>query len=265
MNKIGILGFGNMGEAILKGIIKKHPDSEITVFDKSEVKLKRSVSVYRAAAAESIKELFSVSDTVILAIKPQDTDAFLKEISGYSKSKNIISVITGKATGLFADSLKTANICRFVPNIAAQCGKAMTALSFHDTADEGFIPEAVEIAESFGKAVIIPEKLMPAFTAISGSGIAFVFQFIHAMAMGGVRAGFTYTESINIALSAAEGAVETIKSSGINPADLVTAVASPSGTTIEGLRILEGSGFNAAVMDAVYASYRRAAEIEESY
>jgi len=265
MNKIGILGFGNMGEAIVKGIIKKHPDAAITVFDKSEEKLKRSVSVYRTYAAESMKELFASSETVILAIKPQDTEAFLKEIAGYSKSKNIISVIAGKATGIFSDSLKTDNICRFMPNLAAQCGKAVTAISFHENTEEGFIPEAVEIAESFGKAVVIPEKLMPAFTALSGSGIAFVFQFIHAMAMGGVRAGFTYNESINIALSAAEGAVETVKASGISPSDLVTAVASPSGTTIEGLRILEGSGFNASVMDAVYASYRRAAEIEETY
>ncbi len=262
MEKTGILGFGNMGEALTKGLVRSRPASEICIYDRSQEKMARGAEVYHVNRVKTPADLFAFAGTVILAIKPQDTDALLKEISPYSKSKKIITIIAGRPTSVFANALKTVNICRFMPNIAALCGRAMTAVSFYEKADESFIPEAVSIAESIGSALILPENLIPAVTALSGSGIAFVFQFIHAMAMGGVRAGLSYNDALRIAAATAEGAVETLKASGKQPAELLTAVTSPAGTTIEGLRILEDRGFSGTAMDAVYASYRRALEIE---
>ena len=263
MKKTGVLGFGNMGEALIKGILKKHPDAEITVYDRDEEKTEQCSYNYTVKTAESVKELFNDNETIILAVKPQEIEVLLAEIAPFSKGNNIISIIAGRATPIFADALKTENICRFMPNIAAQCGKALTAVTFYENCDEDFIPEAVDIAESIGTAVILPEKLFPASTALSASGIAFVFQFIHAMTMGGVRSGISYKQSLKIALAPIEGAVESVRTSGKQPVELAITVASPAGTTIDGLRTLEDKGFTGAVMDAVFASYRKAIELEE--
>jgi pyrroline-5-carboxylate reductase len=150
-----------------------------------------------------------------------------------------------------------------MPNIAAQSRCSSTAVSFHEKADEEFKNTAILIAESIGKVFIIPEKQMAAFTALSGSGIAFVFQFIHALAMGGVKVGISYDDSVKISADVLKGAYETLKDTGKMPMDLVTAVSSPAGTTIEGLSVLEEKAFNSAVVDAVFASFNRATEISK--
>ena len=268
INSIGILGFGNMGEAIAKGVLKTHPDCKIFVYDKSKEKMENIFSSY-IEKTQSYKELFTYADTIIFAVKPQDINIVLEEItssssaSSCSSGKNIISIIAGKPISLFAQKIKTNNICRFMPNIAAQSSSSSTAVSFYKKADEEFKKGAIVIAESIGRAFVIPEKQMAAFTALSGSGIAFVFQFIHALAMGGERAGLSYDDSLKISAEVLKGAYETLKSSGKMPADLVTAVSSPAGTTVKGLSVLEEKAFNSAVADAVLAAFNRAVEIEK--
>ena len=238
INSIGILGFGNMGEAIAKGVLKAHPDCLIFAYDKSKEKPENSSSKRKIQTCNSCKELFDSVDTIIFAVKPQDINIVLEEIASFSAEKNIISIIAGKPISVFTKKIKTNNICRFMPNIAAQSGCSSTAVAFYEKADEEFKTSAISIAESIGNAFIIPEKQMPAFTALSGSGIAFVFQFIHALAMGGVRSGISYDESLKIVLNTFTGAYETLKNTGKKPMDLVTAVSSPSGITIEGLSVL---------------------------
>ena len=250
-----------MGEAIAKGVLKVHPDCTIFAFDKLKEKPEKSSS--KIKKTQSCKELFDYVDTIIFAVKPQDINMVLEEAAPFSSEKNIISIVAGKPISLFAKKIKSNNICRFMPNIAAQSGRSSTAVSFFEKADEKFKANAISIAESIGTAFIIPEKQMPAFTALSGSGIAFIFQFIHALAMGGVRSGISYDDSLKIALNTFTAAYETLKDTGKKPMDLVTAVASPAGITIEGLSVLEERAFNSAVMDAVYASLDRAVEIEE--
>lgn len=263
INSIGILGFGNMGEAIAKGITKAHPDCKIFVYDKSKDKTENILPSCKIEKTGSYKELFSSAGTIIFAVKPQDICALLEEITPLCSAKNIISIIAGKSISFFAQKIKTNNICRFMPNISAQCGHSATAVSFYEKADEEFKSSAILIAQSIGSAFIIPEKQMAAFTALSGSGIAFVFQFIHALAMGGVKSGISYNDSVKISLDVFKGVYETLKTSNKMPMDLVTAVSSPSGTTIEGLALLEERAFNSAAIDAVFASFNRAAEIEK--
>jgi len=137
------------------------------------------------------------------------------------------------------------------------------AVSFGEEADAGFKKDALEIARAVGVPFEIPEKQMAAFTGLSGSGIAYVFSFIHALAMGGVNAGIKYDDSLAIAIATVEGAVAVMKSADTHPAELVSRVASPGGTTIEGIRALEQAGFNAAVMEAVSAAARKAALMEK--
>jgi len=262
LKSIGILGFGNMGEAIAKGIIKTHPDCIVFAYDKSKEKLEKLFPP-NIKITQSCKEFFSCVDTIIFAVKPQDISLLLEEIKPFSSRKKIISIIAGKSISFFAKRIKTNNICRFMPNIAAQSGFSSTAISFYEKAEDSFKTSAMIIAESIGSAFIIPEKQMAAFTALSGSGIAFVFQFIHALAMGGVKTGISYNDSLKISASIFVSAYETLKNTGKMPIDLVTSIASPSGTTIEGLSVLEERAFNSTVMDAVFESFIRASEIEE--
>jgi len=150
-----------------------------------------------------------------------------------------------------------------MPNIAAQRGCSSTAISFYEKADKEFKESAILIAESIGSAFIIPENQMAAFTALSGSGIAFVFQFINALAMGGEKSGIPFDDSIKISASVFKGAYETLINSGKTPMDLVASVSSPSGTTVAGLSVLKEKGFDTTVTDAVFASFNRAVEIEK--
>jgi len=262
IKSIGILGFGNMGEAIAKGIMQTYPDCKIFIYDRSEQKMENSSS-YKIEKVRSCKELFTSVDTIILAVKPQDIYIILEDVAPFSSGKNIISIIAGKSLLFFAQKIKTNNICRFMPNIAAQSKCSSTAVSFYEKADEEFKKSATLIAESIGNAFIIPEKQMAAFTALSGSGIAFVFQFIHALSMGGVKSGISYNDSIKISASVLKGVYETLENTGKMPMDLITAVSTPAGITIEGLSVLEKNAFNATMMDAVSASFARSVEIEK--
>ena len=121
--------------------------------------------------------------------------------------------------------------------------------------------DALVLAAALGTALEIPEKLMSAMTGVSGSGLAFVFQFVHAMAQGGVAAGFDYQTALAVAVAGLEGAASLLKD-GAHPMELASRVTSPAGTTIQGVRALEKGGFTAAVMEAVEAAARKATEFE---
>ena len=121
--------------------------------------------------------------------------------------------------------------------------------------------EVLDLAGALGTAMEIPEKLMGAMTGVSGSGLAFVLQFVHAMAQGGVAAGFDYRTALAVAVAGLEGAASLLKD-GFHPMELASRVTSPAGTTIQGVRALERGSFTATVMEAVEAAARKAADFE---
>ena len=156
------------------------------------------------------------------------------------------------------------NIARFMPNIAARARKAVTAIAFCESADEDFRTSAFEIASSFGSAFILRESLFPAFIGLSGSGIAYVFQFIHALAMGAVEQGIPYSRAVEIAADTMESAYALVKDTGRNPVELASMVCSAAGTTIKGMNTLSGNGFDNAVVKAVEAATLRSIELEKT-
>ena len=149
-----------------------------------------------------------------------------------------------------------------MPNIAASAKKAVTAIA----AGSGISPEnrdkAFRIASSFGSAYFIPENLFPAFIGISGSGIAYIFEVMHQIAMGGVRAGIPYPEALSIVRDTAISAAETLKLTGKNAIELETMVCSAAGTTIEGVKALHDGGLPSTLMDAVAKAAARSTELE---
>lgn len=267
---IGIIGVGNMGAAIVEGIKKSFPEIVIGIMD-TDIKKAEMISKTvegKIFQSDNYKDFCSYSDIIILAVKPQYLDGLFVQLSGYTKNKKIISIAAGKTISYFVEKTGSNNIIRFMPNIAATVSESITAVSPGQNATEVFIKEAVEIAESIGSAVILSESQMSAFTGLSGSGIAYVLSFIHALAMGGTEQGIPYDLSLKIAIDTVKGAAAILNKDVIsggpieNPISLLTKVTSAGGTTIAGISALEEGGMTATVMNAVNRASKRASELE---
>ncbi len=262
METLGILGFGVMGQAFAAGLMRGNSGREIRAYDIDAAKLADARSSLGISAAGSAEELVRGSDPVILCVKPQDLGDLLPKIRESSKGKRVISILAGRTIATLAAGLKTEQIARLMPNIAALKGKSIVGVAFHQGAAAGFREECLALVRALGVAQEIPERLMSAMTGVCGSGIAYALSFIHAMAQGGVAAGFDYATALKVAAGAVEGAVSLLED-GAHPMTLVNRVTSPAGTTIQGIRALEKGGFAASVMEAVEAASRRAAELED--
>ncbi len=262
MKSIGIIGMGNMGFAIAGGLSGKLKDVSIRVIDKDADLAEKRAQAIGAGASRSYEELMVSSDVIIIAVKPQHLESLFAEIRPYSKGKKIITIAAGKKISYFTGNLETDQVIRFMPNIAAKENESLTAVSFSTETSDEFKKEAVIIAESFGKSLILSEDLMPAFTGLCGSGIAYVFAFIHAMALGGTSSGIPYGTSLDVAVSTIEGALALLKAEKSNPVTNLTKVISAGGTTIAGIKSLEKHAFTAAVMEAVESASSRAKDFE---
>jgi pyrroline-5-carboxylate reductase len=261
MEKLGIIGFGVMGEAFAAGLRRRQPGLAIKVFDVKKERLATAKSAHALTPVGSPLEVIRDSELTILCVKPQDLQSLSGEARGNAKGARIVSILAGTLIARIAEELGTDQVARFMPNIAAVKGKALIGVSFHEAAGDAFRQDCLSIARALGEPVEIPERLMAAMTGISGSGIAFALSFIHAMSLGGVAAGFEYKTALKIVAGTVEGALSLL-ADGIHPIELVNKVTSPAGTTIQGVRALEKGGFNAAVIEAVEAAARRAQELE---
>ena len=158
--------------------------------------------------------------------------------------------------------LGTKQVVRYMPSLAAAVGKALVGVSLPDDANEYMRHTAERIAQALGTPLFVPEKLMPAVTGLSGSGIAFVFEFVHALCLGAVQAGMSYDAALTGAVTVLEGAAAALRENGEHPVALLSKVISPAGTTIAGVEQLHRHGFDAAVAAAVTAAADRARELE---
>ena len=260
MKRIGILGFGVMGEAFAVGLRKKMPDVVLAAFDVRRDRVEARAKTLGLEPARDAAEVFA-SDLTLLCVKPQDFPQLAAEVRGASRGRRVISILAGKRIQSIAEALGTENVARFMPNISALKGTSIVGISLHAEADEETRGNSLAVAEAVGKPLAIPEKLMSAMTGVSGSGLAYVLTFVHAMSLGGVAAGFDYETALAIATAGLESAASLLRD-GAHPMELASRITSAGGTTIEGIRALEGGGLTAAVMEAVEAAARKASEME---
>ncbi len=261
MKSIGIIGFGVMGEAFAAGLAAKMPGLSIQAHDLRRERLEAAARVRGVKTARSPSEVFASTDVTILCVKPQDFEALAGDVKGAARGRRVISIMAGRKIQSIASALGTEQVARFMPNVAATRGASLVGVAFHPAAEPSLREDALAIASALGSSREIPEKLMAAMTGISGSGIAFVFHFVHAMALGGVASGFDYSSALSIATATLESAASLLKD-GTHPLELASRVISPAGTTIQGVRALERGGLTAAVMEAVESAARKAAEME---
>jgi pyrroline-5-carboxylate reductase len=252
---IGCIGTGNMGSAILSGLAKNINKEKIICFDKDKTRLESIKSGLGIKISSTAIELTESSDVIILAVKPDIVHPVLLELKNNIAKKFVISVAAGISINFINGIIESPNnIVRVMPNTPALIGEGMSVISPASDTDNKLLAISEEIFSYLGRVMILPEKLMDAVTAVSGSGPAYGFTLIQAMVDGGVKMGLPRDKATILAAQTILGAAKMILESKDDPITLRGKVASPGGTTIEAIHILERSGFSGILMDAIEAA-----------
>ncbi|MBI4432893.1 MAG: pyrroline-5-carboxylate reductase [Candidatus Omnitrophica bacterium] len=264
--KIGVIGAGNMGQAIVRGLVEKsvYPQN-ISVFDVDAKKLATLKKETHARAAKSVRQCASLSDVVILAVKPGILPQVAREIaSSLSANALLISVAAGiPLAKIEASFKKPVSLIRVMPNMPALVGAGLSAYSAgrHATAKHRKITEAILAA--LGDMVFVPEKMLDLVTAVSGSGPAYFFLMTEKLIEAAYEMGMKVDTAKKIVYQTAFGSGKVLLENGADPEVLIERVASKGGTTEAALKIFKRQGFGKIVHDAVKAAYKRSIEIRE--
>jgi pyrroline-5-carboxylate reductase len=260
---LGIIGFGRMGGALVRGLLGAG-------FDPRRLHVATRQPGGREAAAElgvwthaENRELARAVDCVVLAVKPKDVKPLLADLADLREGALVISVAAGVRTAVLAGGLPLhAAIVRAMPNTPCLVRAGVTVLCPGPSATPDDLARAQSIFGTLGATEVVQdEPLLDPVTALSASGPAFVFTAIEALADGAVLMGLPRELALRLAVQTVRGAAELCRQRGDHPARLREEVASPGGTTIYGLRALEAGGFRAALIGAVEAASRRATEL----
>jgi len=267
LHRLGFIGAGNMGNAILQGVLYKNliVPSYIMVSDINEDKLKSLSKDYGIRITLDNRELVKWCDIIILSVKPNVCGEVLAEIKDSLKDDQVlVSIVAGwSTTALKAAVGEKVKILRVMPNTPALVGEGMTVFSKNHNLNEANLTFVQEIFKSLGRVETVQDYLMDAVTALSGSGPAYVFMFIEALADAGVLQGLPRDISYRLAAQTVLGSAKMVLETGKHPGELKDAVCSPGGTTIEAVFALEEKGFRSAVMEAVKRSTDKSRKLSE--
>ncbi len=265
--KIGVIGTGNMGGALISGLIYSRssiPDN-IICSDIRKDKLKSIKGAYGVVTTSNNLDVVRASEIVIYAIKPQIMASILKETAAsLDMSKVIISIAAGVPLAAIESCLnKDLRVIRVMPNIAASVkeGAAAIAAGTHVLKDDLKIAKA--IFDSVGKSVIIEEELMDTITGLSGSGPAYIFLIVDALADAGVKMGLSREDALFLSGQTVLGAAKLLMETKEHPGKLKDRVTSPGGTAIAALHTLEQGGLRTTLINAVEVATKRSKELGE--
>ncbi len=266
MKGLGFIGAGNMGEAMIRGILaaKLVPAREVAVLDVRPERGRELKDRFGVSVAKGMTDLFGKCATIVFAVKPQSVPDVLRQVpSGEVKAKLFITIAAGVPTRTFLSALgERTRIVRAMPNTPAQVGMGSTGLFFARGVPREEKVWARKIFSSFGEVAEFPrEEMLDVVTALSGSGPAYAFLFIEALADGAVRAGMGRKEAIQLAAATVEGAARMVRETGKHPGELKDMVTSPGGTTAAGIAALETGAFRGTVLSAVFAAWQRCREL----
>ena len=263
---LGFLGAGNMGEAMIRGLLsaKLRSPGQVVVYDTAPGRGEDLRRRFGVGVAGSVEELLAASDMVVVAVKPQVLTSVLSGIPREAaRGKTFVSIVAGAKIAFYEKALgEGVKIVRTMPNTPALIGMGTTGIFFPPVVPAATRQEVLALFSSFGTVAEMPrEELLDAVTALSGSGPAYAFLFLEALADGAVRAGMGRAEASLLAASTLEGAARMVRETGKHPAELKDMVMSPGGTTAAGVAALERGAFRATVMDAVLSAWQRCREL----
>ena len=261
--KIAFIGGGQMAEAMISGLLSGQVCSAESIWATDPVAERRDrlKSQFGIRVGPANREAVTWADVIVLAVKPQTLPAVLSEL-GPILDALVISIVAGVTIRTIAEQAGGATrVVRAMPNTPALVREGMTALAMGAGVSDEDVRLVRTIFEAVGLVVAVEERLMDAVTGLSGSGPAYVFQAIEALADGGVMMGLPRQTAELLAAQTVFGSARLVLESGVHPAQLKDRVASPGGTTIAGLHQLEQRGFRAALMAAVEAATTRSKEL----
>ena len=265
MAKIGFIGMGNMGYAMLKGVLSIYDKADVIFSDANPKRVRQVYDETGVCFADSNAECANRARIVVLAVKPQFFPAVLKNIEHVITSEHIVISI---APGYSIEDLQKAlgyekRIVRAMPNTPALIGEGMTGVCYDETRFTAEEQKEIEtFFSSFGKMELVPERLINAVVCASGSSPAYVYMFIEALADSAVKYGLPRDAAYRMAAQAVAGSARMVLETGKHPGELKDMVCSPGGTTIAGVSALEEHGFRSAIIKATDLCYDKCSKLK---
>ncbi|MBD3881769.1 pyrroline-5-carboxylate reductase [Phormidium tenue FACHB-886] len=261
--KLGIIGGGVMGEALLSRLVAQgvYLPAEILVSEPQAQRREFLVQQYGVTVTVDNQAVASGVDVLLLAIKPQAFESVTARLQAAESQQVVLSILAGVPLSRLEGAFSGQPVIRAMPNTPATVGAGMTAIALGQHAQAAHLEAARRIFGAVGEVVEVPEGLMDAVTGLSGSGPGFVAVMIEALIDGGVAVGLPRATATQLALQTVRGTAELLQTTNLHPAELKDRVTSPGGTTIAGVARLEQAGLRSALIEAVRAAYRRSQEL----
>jgi pyrroline-5-carboxylate reductase len=256
--RIGIVGCGNLGLALLKGIRKNNPDAQI-IASKRNIDSLLHLNDEKVEIVTDNVYLLKNSDVIILALKPYTILDFVSKYKDFFDAKQhlLISVATGIQIREIQEALgKELRFFRAMPNTGADVGESMTAICA-ENAQQKDHDMVKSLFDTIGESIFIDEQLMESATILGACGIAYVLRFIRAMIQGGIQVGFDAQTAKLIVSQTVKGAATLLIQNGTHPEEEIDKVTTPKGCTIVGLNEMEHSGFSSSLIKGIVTSYEK--------
>lgn len=256
--KIGFIGLGNMASAMIGGMLEKGlvKSENVIGSSKTNATIDKIKERFNITAVLDNKMVAAEADILFLAVKPLFFPEVIEEIRETVRPDTlVVSIAAGRTLAYLKEAFgrPELKIVRCMPNTPALVLEGCTGVCAGDEVPKEDLDTVVRLMESFGRASVVPERLMDVVVGVSGSSPAYVFMFIEAMADEAVAAGMPRKQAYEFAAQAVLGSAKMVLETGMHPGELKDMVCSPGGTTIEAVKVLEEKGLRAAVMDAMEA------------
>ncbi|HTW19833.1 MAG TPA: pyrroline-5-carboxylate reductase [Mycobacteriales bacterium] len=260
---VAVLGAGKMGEALLTAMLRSGRAAPSLLFTERHPDRAADISARLGVEAVTTTQAAERADTLLVAVKPQETQALLDDLVPAVTARNlVISIVAGIPTSTFEKRLAEGTpVVRVMSNTPVFVDEAMSAISAGAHAGEEHLQRTEDLLRPVGKVIRLPESQLDAVTALSGSGPAYFFYLVEAMIDAGILLGLPRAIAAELIVQTAYGSAVMLRESGEHPVQLREAVTSPGGTTIAAIRELENHGVRAALLSALEAARDRSQEL----
>lgn len=259
INRIAIIGGGNLGASIAKGILslKEFNKDKLIICEKRKSRVSQLINQGFQVIKDDIAATITNSDIIIISVKPQQFLEVLEELKPkLKKDQIVISTVTGVALEVIEATIGRHPAVRIMPNTAIEIQESMTCICFNNTSNEQ--EEIItNLFEQLGKTILLQEEQLDAVTVLGACGIAFALRFIRAATQGGIEIGFSAEVSQFIASQTVKGAARLLHENGSHPESEIDKVTTPQGVTISGLNEMEHQGFSSSVIKGLVTSYSK--------
>ncbi len=262
---IGFIGGGNMAEALIRGLVRGHhvPAERVHVSGPRTERLDELATTYGVHVTRDNRQVASSSGVVVLSVKPQILEKVLREVSDHVKPGTLVVSI---AAGVDTETIEAAlpegvRVVRAMPNTPALVGAGATAISAGRHASEADLATAKAMFDAVGITIVLDESHLDAVTGLSGSGPAYIFLILEALADAGVKVGLSRRNAQRLAAQTVMGSAKLLLDTDEHPGRLKDMVTSPGGTAISGLHTLEEGGLRTTLINAVETATKRAREL----